>query len=70
MFTVEVQLDRLLWLQNLMEVGECVKLRTMNMAELKYDGMYILNTSIIKFTRGQQFECTASLNLIRSNREV
>jgi hypothetical protein len=70
MAKIQIQLDRLLWLQNLLDIGEAVKLKTSTVAETEFDGMYILYDSLIKFAKKQEFEATATLNLIRSNRSI
>ena len=63
-----VQLERSIRITNLMEVGETIKLDTKTDISRDFTGTYILKSSMLNFLRGKDWEASANLVLIRTNR--
>ncbi len=68
--TISINLEKNLPILNLMNVGECVKFNTKTLEYIDFSGKYILWSSSINFKREGEWQCTCSVNLIRSNRKI
>lgn len=66
--TVSFGLDRNLIIDNLLRVGETVKLKTLTSEYSDLGGNYILKTSDLRWTKGQTWETTAQIELMRTNK--
>jgi len=51
-----------------MNIGEAVKLDTKIDVSRDFTGLYILKSSMLNFTKGKDWEASADLSLIRTNR--
>jgi hypothetical protein len=68
--TLSLDLERNLPLLNLIDVGECVKLKPMALEYVDLEGKYILWSSIIRLIKnGPSWETTATINLTRTNKK-
>jgi len=67
--TLSIALERNLRLLNLMDVGECVEYKPFSFEETALAGKYILWSSDIILTKAGIWECSARINLVRSNRK-
>jgi hypothetical protein len=68
--TLSLNLERNLPLLNLIDVGECVKLKPLSIEFIDFEGKYILWSSVIKLSKsGPSWETTATINLTRTNKK-
>jgi len=66
--TMSVRLERTMKLLNLMNVGEPIQVVSKISTTKGISGKYILETSELSFMKAKDWESSASLNLIRTNR--
>ena len=67
--TISINLERNLPVLSLIEVGECVKFKPMTIEYSDFEGKYILWSSQINFVRPGDWETTATINLVRTNKK-
>lgn len=67
--TVTINLERDLPLLNLINVGECVKFKPKTVEYSDFEGKYILWSSQINFARPSDWQTTATINLVRTNKK-
>lgn len=67
---VNITLGRNMKILNLMNVGEAVQLNSKTNESSSLVGRYILRASQLSFTKGKDWESSASLRLMRTNRTV
>ena len=67
--TVSLNLERNLPVLNLIDVGECVKFKPKTVEYIDFEGKYILWSTSILFTRSGNWETTATINLVRTNKK-
>jgi len=65
--TISINLERNLKIENLMNVGEPVKLNIKTLEYITLAGMYILKSSDLLFSRKVDWESTAKINLMRTH---
>jgi hypothetical protein len=70
MSTISIKIERNIVLENLLNVGECVKFNVDMIELIDLSGKYILWSSDINFQKKGEWECTAGLNLMRSNKKI
>ena len=63
-------LERNLAIENLIKVGSCVKLQTKTQEHIDISGKYILFSSDINWTKQSEWQTTASIELIRTNKTI
>ena len=68
--TISINLERNLKLLTLMNVGECVKFKPKTLEFTPLGGKYILWSSSINFVNTGDWESTARINLMRTNKKV
>jgi len=66
--SLSLQLERDMPLLNLVQVGEAVMFKPLSLEYQQLSGKYILWSSVLNFRRLANWEATATINLIRSNR--
>lgn len=66
--TLNISLEKNLPILNLIDVGECVMFKSKILDFVDLNGKYILKSSNLFFYREGQWQSTASLNLIRTNK--
>ena len=69
MSTVSINIERNLPVLSLMQVGECVKFKPKTVEYTDFEGKYILWSSEINFVRPSDWETTATINLVRTNKK-
>jgi len=67
---IEIKLERFLKLKNLMNVGEAVTFISKIDDYQDLTGVYILRSSQLNFIKGKDWEASADLKLIRTNRII
>lgn len=67
--TISINIERNLPVLNLIDVGECVKFKPKTLEYIDFEGKYILWSSSIIFKRPSDWETTATINLIRTNKK-
>jgi len=67
--TISINIERNLPVLNLIEVGECVKFKPKTIEYADFEGKYILWSSQIDFYRQVDWETTARINLVRTNKK-
>lgn len=67
--TISINIERNLPVLNLMDVGECVKFKPKTIEYADFEGKYILWSSLITLKRSNNWETTATINLIRTNKK-
>jgi len=68
--TLSLNIERNLPILNLIDVGECIKLKPMAIEYIDFEGKYILWSSIVRFAKsGPSWESTATINLSRTNKK-
>lgn len=70
MSTISIKLERNITLENLLNVGECVKFNVEMLELIEMSGKYILWSSDINFQKKGEWEATATVNLMRSNKKI
>jgi len=68
--TISVYIERNLQIKKLMKVGEVVKLDARTLEYTSLSGKYILKSSQIDFYREGEWQTTANLNLMRTNKSL
>ena len=63
-------IERNLAIANLIKVGSCVKLKTQTQEHIDISGKYILFSSDIVWNKQSEWQTTASLELIRTNKTI
>ena len=66
--TLSMNIERDMPLENLMQVGESVMFKPLSLEYQQLSGKYILWSSSLMFQRMANWEATATVNLIRTNR--
>jgi len=67
--TISLDIERNLPVLNLLNVGECVKFKPKTIEYLELEGKYILWSSTINFINNGNWETSATINLIRTNKK-
>ncbi len=67
--TLTLNIERDLPVLHLIDVGECVKFKPKTAEYIDFEGKYILWSSQINFTRPSDWETTATINLVRTNKK-
>jgi len=67
--TISIDIERNLPVLNLLNVGECVKFKPKTIEYQDLEGKYILWSSQINFENHGDWETTATVNLIRTNKK-
>ena len=67
--TISIDIERNLPVLNLTKVGECVKFKPKTVEYSDFEGKYILWSSEIMFRRPSDWETTARINLVRTNKK-
>jgi len=67
--TISIMLDRNLPVLNLINVGDCVKFKPTTLEYQDLEGKYILWSSQLNFVNHGNWESTAKVNLIRTNKK-
>ena len=67
---MNIKIEKSLRILNLMDVGESVQVTSRNSNSQDVTGRYILKGSEINFLKGQDWESTANLFLMRTNRTI
>jgi len=67
--TISLDIERNLPVLNLIQVGECVKFKPKTVEYADLEGKYILWSSQIVFTKPADWETTARINLVRTNKK-
>jgi len=67
--SISINIERNLPVLNLIDVGECVKFKPMTIEYQDFEGKYILWSSEVSFERKKDWETTAVVNLIRTNKK-
>ena len=67
---LSIELEKNLPFFNLMKVGEIVKFNSSNLEITDLTGKYILRSSDIRFEKEGDWQATAKLNLIRTNKTI
>lgn len=67
--TISLDIERNLPVLNLIQVGECVKFKPKTVEYADLEGKYILWSSVIEFSRNVDWETTARINLVRTNKK-
>jgi len=68
--TVSIDLERNLPILNLMNVGETVKFNTQITDYIDLSGKYILWSSELRFNKSGEWQATARINLVRTNKKI
>jgi len=63
-------IERNLAIENLIKVGSCVKLKTKTQEHVDISGKYILFSSDLVWNKQSEWQTTASLELIRTNKTI
>jgi len=67
--TITINIERNLPVLNLINVGECVKFKPKTIEYADFEGKYILWSSTINFEKSSNWETTATINLVRTNKK-
>jgi len=67
---LNASVERSMKILNLMNVGECVLVTSKTNEQDRLAGKYILRTSEIRFNKSKDWESSAVMNLIRTNRVI
>jgi len=67
--TISINIERNLPVLNLINVGECVKFKPKTIEYADFEGKYILWSSAINFSKSGNWETTATINLVRTNKK-
>lgn len=67
---LNASIERSIKILNLMNVGECVLVTSKTNEQDRLSGKYILRTSEIRFNKAKDWESSAVMNLIRTNRVI
>ena len=63
-------IERNLAIENLIKIGHCVKLQTKTQEHIDISGKYILFSSYINWNKQAEWQTTAKLELIRTNKTI
>lgn len=67
--TISIDLQRNLPVLSLINVGECVKFKPLTIEYSDFEGKYILWSSAINFVRAANWDTSATVNLVRTNKK-